>query len=109
MSNIFYIPAGIARLEAAMAIVIISVLILDLQVTSQTIFEKQLLSDITNNIVVSGVSFESRTEVYNQNFGEERLSHLTHFSRDRLSKWRLNEHRVEDAWFLWTLVNIIIP
>ncbi len=80
-----------------------------MQVSSQTIFEKMLLLDVTNNIAVSCASFESRAEVYNRNFGctdEERLSNLTPFARDQMSQWRLNEQRVEDDWFLWTLVNI---
>ena len=71
-----------------------------MQVTSQTIFEKTLLLDVTNNIAVSGTSFETRAEVYNCNFGstdQERLSHLTHFARDHMSQWHLNEQRIEDG------------
>ena len=37
-------------------------------VTSQTIFEIALLEDITNNISKSAALFESRTQVYNENF-----------------------------------------
>ena len=80
------------------------------QVSSQTIFEKKLLEDITNNITISGASFESRAEVYNENFAAtdlKRLTHLQEYCRDRSKSWSLNERRVEDAWFLWILVNIL--
>lgn len=78
------------------------------QVTSQTVFEKQLLMDFSNNIWVNGATFESRAKVYNLNFGainETRLSQLDEFSRTKDGGWRLNEDRVNDAWFLWIIVN----
>ena len=81
------------------------------QITSQTVFEVALLDDITNNISVSATSFESRATVYNENFqkiDQERLTHLAEFGRsvtDKEHPWKLTEKRVEDAWFVYTLVN----
>ena len=80
------------------------------QTTSQTVFEISLLRDITSNITISGTSFESRAVVYNENFRHvdiKRLDHLHTFgrnSKDKEHPWKLTEKRVEDAWFLWTLV-----
>ena len=39
------------------------------QVTSKTVFEKQLLEDISNNIVVNA-TLQSRANVYDTNFRE---------------------------------------
>ena len=47
------------------------------QITSQMIFEVALMEDITNNILISAASFESRAKVYNENFrkvDQDRLS-----------------------------------
>ena len=79
------------------------------QFTSQTIFEIALLEDITN-ISISAASFESRAQVYNENFrkvDQDRLQELTAFGRNTTDEehlWRLTEERVEDAWFLYSLV-----
>lgn len=73
-------------------------------------FEINLLRDITSNITISGTSFESRAVVYNENFRHvdiKRPDHLHTFgrnSKDEEHPWKLTEKRVEDAWFLWTLV-----
>ena len=81
------------------------------QITSQTLFEVALLDDITNNISVSGTSFESRTTVHNENFqkiDQERLAHLAEFGRsgsDKDHPWKLMEKHIEDAWFVYTLVD----
>ena len=80
------------------------------QYSSQTVFETALLEDVTNNISISATSFESRAEVYNENFRDldiARLKHLCEFGRttsDTDHPWKLTEKRVEDAWFLYTLV-----
>ena len=78
------------------------------QVSSKTVFETQLLEDMSNNIWVSGATFQSRAKVYNLNFkskDSERLSELQEFARTNDEEWELNEQRVNDAWFLWTVVN----
>ena len=80
------------------------------QITTQTVFEVALLSDITNNISISAVSFESRAAVYNENFqkvDKERLCKLEEFGRsssDKEHPWKLTEKRIEDAWFVYSLV-----
>ena len=82
----------------------------DFQITSQTVFEVALL-DITNNISVSATSFESRATVYNENFqkiDQERLTHLAEFGRsgsDKEHPWKLTEKCIEDAWFVYILVD----
>lgn len=35
----------------------------------------------------------------------ERLSQLEEFARKNEGGWRLNEERVNDAWFVWIIVN----
>ena len=80
------------------------------QLSSQTIFEIALLDDFTHNISISGASFESRAEVYNENFRDSdysRLKHLSDYGRsmsDAEHPWKLTEQRVEDGWFLYMLV-----
>ena len=80
------------------------------QYSCQTVFEIALLEDRTNNISISATSFESRAEVYNENFRDSdvaRLKHLREFGRtasDTDHPWKLTEKRAEDAWFLYTLV-----
>jgi hypothetical protein len=80
------------------------------QLSSQTVFETALIFDITNNISVSACSFQSRAEVYNENFREvdcERLKHFNDYGRnitDIHYPWKLTEKRVEDAWFMYQLV-----
>ncbi len=81
------------------------------QVTSQTVFEVALLDNITNNVCISATSFESRAEVYNENFrrvDSDLLGKLECYGRtfsDQDHPWKLNEKRVEDAWFLFALVS----
>ena len=78
------------------------------QVSSKTVFETQLLEDMSNNIWVSGATFQSRAKVYNLNFkmkDSERLSELQKFARTNDEEWELNEQRVNNAWFLWIVVN----
>ena len=78
------------------------------QVSSRTVFETQLLKDISSNMWVSGATFQSRAKVYNLNFKEKdnsRLRELQEFARSNDEEWELNEQRVNDAWFLWIIVN----
>ena len=80
-------------------------------ITTQTVFSKKLLDDFTNNISVSAASFQSRAEVYNENFREcdsKRLKGCSVFGRstsDTEHPWKLTEKRVEDAWFTYALVD----
>ncbi len=80
-------------------------------ISSQTIFSTSLLDDVTNNIAISATSFQSRAEVYNENFrvvDHHCMSKLTNFGRslsDHEHPWKLNEKRIEDAWFMYALVN----
>ena len=78
------------------------------QITSRTVFEKQLLQDISNNIWVNGATFQSRAKVYNVNFAEQnskRFADVKEFARTKDGEWLLNEDRVKDAWFMWIVVN----
>ena len=77
------------------------------QVSSKTVFEKDLLKDISNNIWVTGAIFQSRAKVYNLNFKEKdevRLAELNEFCRTKNEDWELNKHRVNEAWFLSTIM-----
>ena len=56
------------------------------QVTSQTVFDKQLLKDFSNNIWVDGATLQSRAKVYNLNFeasDKVRLAQLEEFAREK--------------------------
>ncbi len=56
-------------------------------ITSQTVFSTKLLEDFTNNISISAASFQSRAEVYNENFrvsDMERLKYCSDFGRSLL-------------------------
>lgn len=67
------------------------------QITSRTVFEKQLLQDISNNIWVNGATFQSRAKVYNVNFAEQnskRFADVKEFARTKDGEWLLNEDRV---------------
>ena len=81
-----------------------------LQCTSQTVFEIALLQDMTNNISISAASFESRAEVYNENFRDIDCSRLKEFHqfgrniKDQVHPWKLTDKCAEDAWFLYRLV-----
>ena len=82
-----------------------------IQVTSQTIFERKLLDQLTFQIVFSGATFESQAQVYNSMHGvldESRLAaFVNRFGRVHNAEsltWKLNEKRVEDGWFLYQLI-----
>ena len=67
------------------------------QITSRTVFEKQLLQDISNNIWVNGATFQSRAKAYNVNFAEQnskRFADVKEFARTKDGEWLLNEDRV---------------
>ena len=52
------------------------------QITSQTVFGIALLNDITNNVSISAILFESGAAVYNENFQKidgERLAELNNW------------------------------
>ena len=62
--------------------------------SSKTVFERQLLEDISNNIWVSGATFQSRARVYNLNFtmkDRERSSEIQEFACTNDEEWKLNE------------------
>lgn len=73
-------------------------------------FSIDLLEDITNNLSISSTSFQSRAEVYNENFREIDVKKLNLFYgygrsiSDTDHPWKLTEKRVEDAWFIYSLV-----
>lgn len=78
------------------------------QVTSKTVFENGLLTDTSNSIWVEGSTFHARAKIYNLNFGDgdkDRLQQLQEFARTKDGGWQLNEQRLNDAWFLWVVVN----
>ena len=82
-----------------------------IQCTSQSVFERKLLDEITHQIVHAGATFESQAIVYNAVNGESdevRLAtYVDCFRRVRnlhSLSWKLNETRLEDGWFLYQLV-----
>ena len=79
--------------------------------SSQTVFEVNLLQQVTHQIVHAGVTFESQALVYNSCFGmhdEDRLAAMkSSFSRVKNASslsWKLNEKRLEDGWFLYNII-----
>ena len=74
------------------------------QVTSQTVFERKLLENVTFQITFAGATFESQAQVYNTMHGtedEKRLQALAKtFGRiqntDSLA-WKVKEKRLEDG------------
>ena len=69
-----------------------------IQVTSQTIFERKLLDQLTFQIVFSGATLD-----------ESRLAAFLSTDLERVHNaesltWKLNEKRVEDGWFLYQLI-----
>ena len=78
------------------------------QYSSSSLFEVRYLNDITNNIVFSAVTFQSRAEVYYSNNRVRDQSHLRHMEKFKCSKtheWSPSAKRIEDCWFLWCIVN----
>lgn len=83
--------------------------------TTHTVFETELLKQLTAQLTFSAYTFESQAEVYNSLHGysdQQRLSNfVSNFSRgsihDRVDRqdWRLNVTRLEDGWFMHRLVS----
>ena len=85
------------------------------QTTSYTVFEIELLRQLTAQLTFSAASFESRAEVYNMVNGirdQDRLASFAslhrrsnpHGHEDGLD-WQLNVTRLEDGWFLHRLIS----
>lgn len=81
------------------------------QVTNKTVFETQLLNQLTYQMALSGATFESQTDIYNTIHGEQDALRLSSFasSFSRIENpasfpWKLNEKRYEDGWFLYQLI-----
>ena len=76
-----------------------------------TVFETKLIDSVTQQILHSGVTFESQASVYNALHGEndeKRLGRFAeHFKRVRNAdscSWKMNKTRLENGWFLYQLV-----
>ena len=85
------------------------------QTSSQTVFEVEVLKQLTAQLAFSACTFESQADVYNSLHGkddQERLSKFVHFFRrsniheraDGLD-WMLNVTRLEEGWFLYRLIH----
>lgn len=76
------------------------------QVTNATVFSKDYLVDLHNNIWTSGTTFDSRAQVYNCNHRTEdaiRLEKFTSYCRSG-EHWALDSRRISDAYFIWSVV-----
>lgn len=81
------------------------------QTTTHTVFEVQLMKQLTMQLTFSGCTFESQAAVYNAVHGPDdqvRLRDFTsNFRRSNTLKhpdgqdWELNVTRLEDGWFLY--------
>lgn len=84
------------------------------QISSETFFEKYFLAETSASLKIGACSFKSRCEVYNEVHrakDNSRLSPLMScFSRKPQSAlrddcWELNEQRLEEGYFRWSLVS----
>ena len=85
------------------------------QKTTHTVFETELLKQLTAQLTFSACTFESQAEVYNSLHGysdQQRLSNfVSNFRRSNIhdrvdgQDWRLNVTRLEDGWFMHRLVS----
>ena len=85
------------------------------QTSSQTVFEIELLKQLTAQLTFSACSFESQAEVYNSVHGvndQHRLAAFaSNFRRSNIrgyadrNDWQLNATRLEDGWFVHRLVH----
>ncbi len=85
-----------------------------LQTTSQTVFEVELLRQLTVQLQFSACTFDSQASVYNALHCDGDRNHLgkfvTNFRRSNVSRnpdghnWKLNVTRLEDGWFLYELI-----
>ena len=85
-----------------------------LQTTTHTVFELELLKQLTMQLAFSACTFESQAAVYDAVHGAHDQVRLREFAANfRRSNvvqhvcgnnWRLNVARLEDAWFLYRLI-----
>jgi hypothetical protein len=88
-----------------------------IQITTHTVFEVELMKQLTMQLMFSASTFESQASVYNAVHtvhgpeGQVRLKEFaSNFRRSNTSKhpdaqdWELNVTRLEDGWFLYQLV-----
>jgi hypothetical protein len=64
--------------------------------------------NLSNNIFVNGATLQSQATVYNLTFRDipnDRLPDLEMFVRTKYETWKLNKELVNDAWFMWVIVN----
>lgn len=83
--------------------------------TTHTVFETELLKQLTAQLTFSACTFESQAKVYNSLHGysdQQRLSNfVSNFRRSNIhdrvdgQDWRLNVTRLEDGWFMHRLVS----
>ena len=76
--------------------------------TSQTAFEIKLLKELSAQLALASVTFESQAEVYNALHSSEDVVRLRAFEEkfrrcDGEDCWRLNVRRLEDCWFTYQL------
>ena len=75
------------------------------QYSSSSLFEVRFLNDVTNNIVFSAVTFQSRAEVYYSNNrvrDQNCLQYMKTFKCSKTQEWS------EDCWFLWCIIEIYV-
>ena len=85
-----------------------------LQATAQTVFEVDLLRQLTMQLVFSACTFDSQASVYTAVHCDHDQVRLAAFSKrfhrsnasraDNVSDWKLNVTTLEDAWFLNQLI-----
>lgn len=76
-------------------------------ITTATVFSIEYIKDVTYNMVFSGVSFYSRAQVYNAKFANKIstcISPENNYIASRHDTAHLNDERLQEAWFLWSLV-----
>ena len=84
------------------------------QITTHTVFEVELMKQLTMQLTFSASTFESQALVYNAVHGPEDQVRLrefaSNFRRSNTSRhpdaqdWELNVTRLEDGWFIYRLV-----
>ena len=76
--------------------------------TSKSAFEIQLLKELTLQLSLASVTFDSQAEVYNAVHANNDAVRLKVYEEKYARRngdecWRLNVRRLEDAWFLLSL------
>ena len=79
------------------------------QTTLQTIFEVSFLKEVTNLLAFCSTTFEAIANSYNATHGSNdnvKLKCFEEYARTPKAeyKWELNAQRLEEAWFLYKLV-----